>query len=298
MRSASDSRRIQNLSDVDQYRSDLIESHTHQQSIVDQKRIEREQIEREQITIQVKNDLENTIREEIENKYKQQASKQQENTIVRELNFAPEHKQAGISILNFFSRFVEQEYPDIQVGVSITQLGEQIKMTISPPDGNKTVIEKSLAQYGMLVCGEVTPAEIRKNQFHVLELENKLTSAAQEIRFLERALAIESRHNEQLSAHLNNQNTQNIMSLQHLGTSLQINKETLEPALKILGDKTGHYLKSTDRNALIAELQELQQAHPGVLNQMLDILGKGALSGVAGNFLTDLIKRIPPMFLG
>ncbi|MCP4023838.1 MAG: pentapeptide repeat-containing protein, partial [Desulfobacteraceae bacterium] len=74
--------------------------------------------------------------------------------INRSIEFPPEYKQAGISILNYFSEVLKTKYPDTNATVQIKQDGLKVIMTIDPGDGNKEIIEKALDEYGLVVRGQ------------------------------------------------------------------------------------------------------------------------------------------------
>jgi len=78
--------------------------------------------------------------------------------IMREIAFEPQHRQAGISILSYFSRVVENRYPDINVKVRIEQDNDLIRLVIETPTGEKEVIEKLLGSYGEVVMAKLLMA--------------------------------------------------------------------------------------------------------------------------------------------
>ena len=101
--------------------------------------------------------------------------------IVREIEFPPEHKQAGLHILSYFHEILSKKYPDIPVKFSIGQEAETIRMTIETPEGTKELIEKTLEDYGEVVNNRKTPEEFLSNPKDVLELRLQLNSAFTQI---------------------------------------------------------------------------------------------------------------------
>lgn len=97
--------------------------------------------------------------------------------IVREIAFEPQHRQAGISILSYFSRVVENRYPDINVKVRIEQDNELIRLVIETPNGEKEVIEKLLGSYGEVVNGTKSPESLYGSDILTLELKSELRIA-------------------------------------------------------------------------------------------------------------------------
>lgn len=115
---------------------------------------------------------------------------EQKNQIIRSIEFRPEHRQAGLSILGYFAEIVEQKYPDKNIRVSIEQVGNVIKLTIQTEDGDEEIINKTLDTYGLVVMGKVTPDKLLCDPIHVAKLESKLDLSKVEIRSLERLLKI------------------------------------------------------------------------------------------------------------
>ncbi len=97
--------------------------------------------------------------------------------ILREITFKPEHKEAGISILSYFSNILKQKYPDTKVSVSITQDDLKVTMAIETPEGEKKLIEKTLDEYGLVVQGEMAPERLLDDPFEVQRLKTHIRFA-------------------------------------------------------------------------------------------------------------------------
>ncbi len=119
--------------------------------------------------------------------------------IHREIEFPPELRNSGVSLLNYFSAYLEDKYPDDQVTVRIQQRGRKVRMEIEPPEGKRDTVEKELYEYGLVVIGEKAPAQVLDNPFHIMKLENKLELALTELRMMQRLLAQQETTTEQFA---------------------------------------------------------------------------------------------------
>ncbi|MCP4107357.1 MAG: hypothetical protein GY749_17740 [Desulfobacteraceae bacterium] len=63
------------------------------------------------------------------------------------IEFPPEHRQAGIAILDYFGTVLRKKYPDTKATVSIKQEHMKLIMVIDPAEGEGEIIEKALDEY-------------------------------------------------------------------------------------------------------------------------------------------------------
>ena len=110
--------------------------------------------------------------------------------IKRRIEFAPEHKQAGISILSYFGRVVEQRYPMRDATVKIEQDQFIVRLVVETNKGDRECIEKTLDDYGLVVTGQMDLADFYSNPEHVLELKQKLRMAHLEIKHTEEIMEL------------------------------------------------------------------------------------------------------------
>ena len=54
-------------------------------------------------------------------------------SIIRSIEFQPQHKEAGMSILGYFGTVLRNKYKDMDVSVAIKQAGLRVTMIIEPP---------------------------------------------------------------------------------------------------------------------------------------------------------------------
>ena len=91
--------------------------------------------------------------------------------------FPPEYYQAGLGILNYFSSYLQKNYPNDNATAKIEQSGQSIRLTVVSEDGNTEVIEKALTEYELIVSGERFPEDFARNKELILELKNELRFA-------------------------------------------------------------------------------------------------------------------------
>ena len=147
------------------------------------------------ITQEIKKDI--TIKEildDIINIYNLKLNKfKKKNTVENIINFSREHLSAGMSILQYFGKILQEKYPNEEISVSIKQEGLKVTMLIDTSDGKKEEIEEYLNRYGMVVTNQITPQEFTSSPIQILELETKLAQAQQEIGFQKKLLALQDK---------------------------------------------------------------------------------------------------------
>ena len=80
--------------------------------------------------------------------------------IKRQLQFAPEDKQAAISILNYFGRIVEQKYPNREATIKIEQEQDIVRLVVETNKGDRESIETTLDNYFLVVTGQKDLSEL------------------------------------------------------------------------------------------------------------------------------------------
>ena len=110
--------------------------------------------------------------------------------IITFINFSPEHLIAGTSILQYFSKLLNEKYKDEKVSVSIKQEGLKVVLSIETPDGKKEEIEEYLNKFGMVITNKIKPEEFTTNKIELIELKNELREAENKIEFQKEILAL------------------------------------------------------------------------------------------------------------
>lgn len=101
----------------------------------------------------------------------------------RSIEFTPEYRQAGVSILSFFSEVVTSEYSDQDVRVGILQEGNKVTLRVETPDGKiLKEIEKTLEKYGLVVMGSAPIESLSENRELIRDLKTKLEVTSLELR--------------------------------------------------------------------------------------------------------------------
>jgi len=118
---------------------------------------------------------------EFEELYKWRSLDDFEKLIKRSIEFPAEYKQAGTSILNYFSEILHKKYPEANATVQIKQDGLKVTMIIDPVDGEREIIEKVLNEYGLVVTGKMTPEEFTEDRLLIIELKSELRAARDKI---------------------------------------------------------------------------------------------------------------------
>lgn len=110
-------------------------------------------------------------------------------SIVREIKFPANYKDAGVSILAYFSKVLSEKYPDTDASVVISQHGDLVTLKIESDEGELERIEETLVNYGKVVKGEITPKELLPSTIASIELSNKLELAKMELRLREQSFS-------------------------------------------------------------------------------------------------------------
>ncbi|MFA0012601.1 hypothetical protein AB4391_04475 [Vibrio lentus] len=103
-------------------------------------------------------------------------------SIERSLEFSPEHYQAGVGILSYFSEILQQKYPDVEAKVKIEQDGHKVRMTVDAPDGSQEVVEEALNNYTLVLAKEIPPESLLEDKLQIHKLKMKLDIAEMEVR--------------------------------------------------------------------------------------------------------------------
>lgn len=105
------------------------------------------------------------------------------NTEVKTIVFSPEHKQAGLQILNYFQETLNQKYLDNDVTVRIGQKGNTVTMEIDTPDGETELYEEALADYSLVVTGKKPVEQYLSSEMDQMALQFKVEMAMNEVKW-------------------------------------------------------------------------------------------------------------------
>lgn len=127
------------------------------------------------------------------------AQTKNDTTIIdRCIKFPAEYQQAGLGILNYFSVYLRERYPNEDATISIEQHGLNIRLTIETPDGNSEIVEKALQEYELIVSGQEAPEKFTSNDKVILELRNEIRMFKARIEFKQDVIGIKDKQIDQL----------------------------------------------------------------------------------------------------
>ena len=223
--------------------------------------------------------------------------------IRRPIDFPPKYKQAGISILSYFSEVVSQKYPDLAVGVTIEQIGTTVTLIVTTAEGEKERIEQELTNYGLVIQGKLPPEEYVHDPMEVMALRNKLEMAALELRQTERLMETEHRHfnvrivsleqqvqwmgmllEKDRTAHAELLNAFEDLSRQSTATT----EQSFGTILKVL--ERG--ITAEDKEEILWALTSIQRHDKSLFYQVSKLITIGAIQGAAGNYLYQFLQHL------
>lgn len=118
--------------------------------------------------------------------------------IDRCIKFPPEYQQAGLGILNYFSTYLREQYPNEDATISIEQHGLNVRLIIETPGGKSEVIEKALHEYELIVSGQEAPEKFTSNDKIILELRNEIRMFKARVEFSQDIIGIKDKQIDQL----------------------------------------------------------------------------------------------------
>jgi len=226
--------------------------------------------------------------------------------IIRSIQFPPELKQSGISILNYFSHILNHKYPLINVGVTIEQNENRVTLIIDTPDGKKEIIEKELADYGLVVVGQIPPEQFISDENEILLLKYKLEMTQMETRHTKEILNQERLSNRERIKRLENDVTyfKNFFDkdrnlIYELSQQvLELAKSSSQTVLVSLNNISDILKKGEIENEreLIEHFMNIRKEDNSTFNNLNEILIKGSLQGTAGNYLYSFLTNTLPKF--
>ena len=195
-----------------------------------------------------------------------------ENTIVRSLEFAPEHYQAGVGILSYFGEVLKAKHPESNTRIRIEQNEGALKLHIYSPNGNMEVIEKTFKDYGLVVTDRAPVASLFEDPVKIMALEHKLEMARMEIRHAQNMLTLS---NERYEKHT--RTIENELSFMKEQMAEQWDKAGKNHSLlsRTMGANTKLAVACIDQNnKLIEGLIEQESLSENVINSLSKIKNK------------------------
>lgn len=225
--------------------------------------------------------------------------------ITKSIEFDEDAYQAGVSILGYFSTVVKQKYPNTKVKVKIEQEGNTVRLIVETPEGGRELIEKTLEDYGLVVVGEMQPAELLPDKLHEMQLRHKLDLAVMEVSYTKELLAFSQESHKNEIAHISEE-------VNHLKEQIRAafrrEDHAREVLLRIIDNRAIHG-EVKDAILKLSDLieQKIQEDDKEVVLELISIIKSkngpayedikayliSSLGGASGNLLSSWL----PMFL-
>lgn len=233
----------------------------------------------------------------------------EQNEIVREIVFRAEHKQAGISILSYFSTIIQQKLPDVDAEVSIRQIGDRVVLSIKHPDGAVEKIEELLGQYGAVVRGTAEAESFLSDPIQALALKHKVAQYESELRFTHQLLEtqrtlvaaqvdslrdeiafLRTSISEQMSDARRDRDSliSTVMALAEPGSRAQMSQ-----SITLLADA----IIKRDEKLIEQSLARIERDDLNLYDKLCQFVLSNSAGGSIGNAAYDLLKTLWPVLL-
>jgi hypothetical protein len=223
----------------------------------------------------------------------------------RVIEFEPEFRQAGVSILSFFSELVESEFGGQSIKVGIMQNGNAVTLRVETPEGELLKeVEKTLNQYGLAVMGKAPIESVSSNPQLVQDLKTRLEVTSLELRLRKESYLEQSKHYEARISSLESQ----IVGLHELVGNNLIQQNNLTETIRNLSgsyDPSESFLKALSVIETISSqektkslecdletsLEILESESPGILSRLARTI-EGIPAGIAVNLAAPWVQSI------
>lgn len=235
------------------------------------------------------------------------------NKIIRSIEFAPEHYQAGMSILSYFKTFLTNKYPEKNIKVRIEQQGLIVRMIIETTEGEKEEIEQTLENYGLLLRGERQIDTFFNNPMHALELKQQLRIAYLQIESQKEMLHLSSKqygdriesledeikwlrmHVGKLLGHSETISKLISITINDLSQFFDKSNEAIMKELNFLYEKLNIGIQKRDEVSIKHIFKNLKRQNESGFIKLMEFLKdciiKGSISGASGHLLYDFIRK-------
>jgi hypothetical protein len=234
------------------------------------------------------------------------ANEKHREQLLRTIIFQPEFKQAGISILSFFSEIVTRKYPNLDVGIRIEQEGNKVTLIIETPSGEIEKIEQEFGNYGLVVTGKMEADQYLSNPVDAMLLKYKLEIANLELRQTRELLYSEREGYSKRIESLEDQ----IGFMRKIFDKSQYENEQTTAVLRELAASNSGEIKTVlfriidlleqdsilGREELQAQLTTLAQHSPTIIDKLNELFIRGSIQGAAGNYLYAALNAVSKLF--
>ncbi|WNO11290.1 hypothetical protein [Teredinibacter sp. KSP-S5-2] len=223
----------------------------------------------------------------------------------RVIEFEPEFRQAGVSILSFFSELVESEFGGQSVKVGIMQNGNAVTLRVETPEGELLKeVEKTLNQYGLAVMGKAPIESVSSNPQLVQDLKTRLEVTSLELRLRKESHLEQSKHYEARISSLESQIAglhelvgNNLIQHNNLTETIRNISGAYNPsesflkALSVIESISSQEKSKSLEHDLETSLGILENESPGILSRLARTL-EGIPAGIAVNLATPWVQSI------
>ncbi len=232
------------------------------------------------------------------------------NYFERSIQFQPEYRQAGVSILSFFSEIVRDEFPNQDVRIGIFQTDNTVTLRVETPEGGLLKeVDRALEKFGMVVMGSIKPENISSNPELVRDLKTRLEVTNLELRLRQESYIASSRHYEGRISSLEEQVKQlhgmigsNLAHQSSLGEILSnmVSRDemnsNLGKALDILENLSTSEDSYDNHEKLNSVIDEINSASPGLLIRLartLESIPANIMSNLASPWVQSILIGLP-----
>ncbi len=228
------------------------------------------------------------------------------NKFSRFIEFAPEHKQAGIAILSYFSTVVQQKYPDMEIKVTIEQETNIVRMIVETNNGHKEIIERTLEEYGLCIKGVIAPEEFLSNPFDVMALKYKLELATSELRVAKEIQTLmKSTYENRISSleqEVGRLHNVIFLSLSNSKNSIDAliekynSNELILSTLKLIENKLNIGIDKESAEKILFSLKNTKNQNKGFLNDLKTFV-MNSMSSSCGDLISTYAKQLPVLLM-
>lgn len=221
------------------------------------------------------------------------------------IEFEPDNRKAGVSILSFFSEIVESEFSGQSVKVGIIQSGNVVTLRVETPEGKLLKeVEKALNQYGLAVMGKAPIDSVSNNPQVIQDLKMRLEVTKLELKLGKEAAIERSKQYEDRIGNLEGQlfRLQGIIgeSLSHNSSLVDVIKglseedkssKSLLKAISVIEKLTLKSHSGLSEKELKDSLEIIREKSPSLFKRVVDNFDAIPAS-IGANFSTEWIQSI------
>lgn len=227
----------------------------------------------------------------------------QSQSFERTIEFEPEYRQAGVSILSFFSELVETEFSNQSVKVGIMQSGNTVTLRIETPEGELLKeVEQTLNKFGLAVMGKAPINSVSNNQQLVQDLKTRLEVTNLELRLRQEAALTQSSQYEKritsLESQINNLHNlvgNNLLNQNNLSETIRLLSSATQPseaflaALSSISEVLNKSQSKETELQLERSLTDLEKESPGILSRLASKI-ESIPASIASNMVSPWVQ--------